>query len=236
MAKTHFDFQEFSIYHDRCAMKVGTDGVLLGAWANGVSDAQKILDIGTGSGLIAIMMAQRSNADIWGVDIDHDAIEQACENAARTKWQNRLHFIQSDIIKFHSEMFFDVITCNPPFFTASLECPDSKRTTARHNAGLSFESLIECAVRLLSQNGRFQVILPADAADYFTQEAWNRGLNLMRRCLIHSKEEQPPKRVLLDLLKGECPYPCNEHLVIRTKDGTYSDKYKYLTRNYYIHF
>lgn len=236
MAKTHFDFKKFTIFHDKCAMKVGTDGVLLGAWADSLSTANNILDIGTGSGLIAIMIAQRTDADIWGVDIDNDAIEQAQENASLTDWRKRLHFIQSDIMSFHTEKIFEVITCNPPFFTESLQCMDTKRTMARHNAGLSFKSLIICASKLLSNNGHFQVILPAESADYFVQEAWNQGLNLYRRCLIYSKENSSPKRILLDLLKGECVYPSNEHLIIRTANGEYSNKYKELTKDYYIHF
>lgn len=236
MAKKHFDFKKFTIFHDKCAMKVGTDGVLLGAWAGGIETAHNILDIGTGSGLIAIMMAQRTDADIWGVDIEHDAIEQARENALATEWKKRLHFIESDIITFHTEKIFEVITCNPPFFTDSLQSPDLKRTKARHNAGLSFKSLLLSAANLLSNNGRFQVILPTDSADYFVQEAWNQGLNLYRRCLIYSKENSSPKRVLLDLLKGECAYPCNEHLIIRMGNGEYSSEYKELTKDYYIHF
>ena len=126
MAKTHFDFKKFTIYHDKCAMKVGTDGVLLGAWTEVCPDSKYILDIGTGSGLIAIMLAQKCNAYIIGIDIDEEAVNQATDNGKKTPWSQRLHFEVENALTYIPQKKFDLITCNPPFFTNSLQCPGEK--------------------------------------------------------------------------------------------------------------
>lgn len=131
MPNPYFSFKQFTVYHDRCAMKVGTDGVLLGAWADVVS-ARNILDIGTGTGLISLMMAQRCNARIRAVDIDADAVEQARGNVAASPWQDRIEVELQDICHFTSETLFDVIVSNPPYFTDSLKCPGKQRNIARH--------------------------------------------------------------------------------------------------------
>ena len=138
MPNPYFSFKQFTVYHDRCAMKVGTDGVLLGAWADVVS-ARNILDIGTGTGLISLMMAQRCNARIRAVDIDADAVEQARGNVAASPWQDRIEVELQDICHFTSETLFDVIVSNPPYFTDSLKCPGKQRNIARHTDFLDFD-------------------------------------------------------------------------------------------------
>ena len=143
-------------YHDRCAMKVGTDGVLLGAWADVVS-ARNILDIGTGTGLISLMMAQRCNARIRAVDIDADAVEQARGNVAASPWQDRIEVELQDICHFTSETLFDVIVSNPPYFTDSLKCPGKQRNIARHTDFL--EPLFQLLPFLLLLFSLFQLVL-----------------------------------------------------------------------------
>ena len=166
MPNPYFSFKQFTVYHDRCAMKVGTDGVLLGAWVDVVS-ARNILDVGTGTGLISLMMAQRCNAQIRAVDIDADAVEQARGNVAASPWQDRIEVELQDICHFTSETLFDVIVSNPPYFTDSLKCPERQRNIARHTDLLDFDKLAESAARLLHSEGVFSVIIPADGKESF---------------------------------------------------------------------
>lgn len=128
MAKTHFDFKKFTIYHDKCAMKVGTDGVLLGAWTEVCPDSKYILDIGTGSGLIAIMLAQKCNAYIIGIDIDEEAVNQATDNGEKTPWSQRLHFEVENALTYIPQKKFDLITCNPPFLRIHCNAPEKNVT------------------------------------------------------------------------------------------------------------
>ena len=149
----YFEFKQFKIYHDRCAMKVGTDGVLLGAWAE-VTESSRILDIGCGSGLVTIMAAQRSQANVYGVEIERNAALQAIGNAARSPWGRRIHIVCEDICNFQDSTGFDTILVNPPFFEEELLPPDAARSSARHTASLSFASLLQQVARLLRDTGR----------------------------------------------------------------------------------
>ena len=142
MSNPYFQFKQFTVWHDKCAMKVGTDGVLLGAWAS-VQNAHKILDVGTGTGLVALMLAQRSlpDADIIALEIDGAAAGQARENVTRSPWKERVEVVQTDFRDYQSSDKFDVIVSNPPYFVDSLECPDQQRNAARHNGSLTYEEL-----------------------------------------------------------------------------------------------
>ena len=161
-----FRFKQFAIRQDRCPMKVGTDGVLLGAWVSVRPSDRRILDIGTGTGLIALMMAQRvPGARITGVDVED--ISQARENADASPWGGRVAFVQCPVQEFAPQGKFDLVVSNPPFFVDSLTCPDAGRTTARHAVRLPFGDLRDAVVRLLSDEGHFAVVLPADEAARF---------------------------------------------------------------------
>ena len=133
MANPYFKFKQFTVYHDKCAMKVGTDGVLIGAWAD-VSRAEKILDVGTGSGLIALMIAQRCDASVLGIDIDEDAVIQARENVMASQWSGQITIARQDVRVMANECDtkFDVILSNPPYFAEDVKCPEAQRNTARH--------------------------------------------------------------------------------------------------------
>ena len=161
-----FTFKSFTIHQDRCAMKVGTDGVLLGAWAQGGS---RILDIGTGTGIIAMMMAQRfPDADITAIDIDAEACKQAAENVRESVFKGRIIVKEEALQSYcrnHLEQqhpLYDSIVSNPPFFVNSLRNPDARRTTARHTDSLSFAELFRSVSRLLSDDGMFSAIIPTD--------------------------------------------------------------------------
>lgn len=165
MSNPYFQFKQFTVWHDKCAMKVGTDGVLLGAWTS-VESAHRILDIGTGTGLVALMLAQRSlpDANIVALEIDEAAVGQA-RKILFVRPKERVEVVQADFRKYRSSDKFDVIVSNPPYFVDSLECPDRQRAAARHNDSLTYEDLLEGVSGLLTENGFFTVVIPADVAE-----------------------------------------------------------------------
>ena len=155
-----FRFKQFAVRQDRCPMKVGTDGVLLGAWAEVRPGDRRMLDVGTGTGLIALMLAQRSAAWITAVDIDVECATQAAENFAASPWADRLDAVSVAVQRYDPVEKFDLIVSNPPYYVDSLLSPDEGRNTARHAAGLPFGELAAAVVRLLSPGGRFALVLP----------------------------------------------------------------------------
>lgn len=193
-----FRFKQFEIQQDRCAMKVGTDGVLLGAWAPG---GKRILDIGSGTGLISLMMAQRfPEASVVGIDLDADACSQASENVAASPFADRVSIVHCALQDFETEVF-DAIVSNPPFFVNSLKNPDSKRTMARHTDSLPFCDLFRGVKRLLSDEGVFSAIVPAEVLEQFVAESCFSGLFLVNKCGVKTVERKQPKRYLLTFAK-----------------------------------
>ena len=232
MANTYFSFKQFTVHHDRCAMKVGTDGVLLGAWTD-VSSSRRILDIGTGTGLIALMLAQRSSARITAIDIDSEAVEQARENVGLSPWKDRIEVHLQDVCEYAPEEGFDVIVSNPPYFNHSLKCPDSQRTTARHTDSLDAGQLIGKAAGFLHPDGWFSVVIPADQSDDFIRMATNCGLFLSRHTHVITRPSLPPKRSLLEFRKT--PVECRtDELLIELDRHVYSDAYIALTKDFYL--
>lgn len=180
-------------------MKVGTDGVLLGAWVSVRPSDRRILDIGTGTGLIALMMAQRvPGARITGVDVED--ISQARENADASPWGGRVAFVQCPVQEFAPQGKFDLVVSNPPFFVDSLTCPDAGRTTARHAVRLPFGDLRDAVVRLLSDEGHFAVVLPADEAARFIGICRDVLLPV-RRTDVRTTPRHAAKRVLLEFVR-----------------------------------
>jgi tRNA1Val (adenine37-N6)-methyltransferase len=174
-SNSYFQFKQFVVNQEDCAMKVGTDGVLLGAWFD-FKENGSVLDIGTGTGLIALMAAQRGADSVVAVEIDEKAARQAAENVASSKWKDIVTVVHSDIACFSDDKRFDAVVCNPPFFRDSLRSPDSVRSQARHNDTLSYEKLAEMANCLLSDSGLFSLVLPYDMADTFISVAAKNGL------------------------------------------------------------
>lgn len=233
-----FTFKQFHISHHRCAMKVGTDGTLLGAWASLPHTCRHILDIGTGSGLIAIMAAQRhAEAHIDAIDIDADCIAQACENVADCPWSNRITLHHTPVQGFMPEHKFDAIISNPPYFVDSLLSPDEKRSTARHTATLPFEELVAGVIRLLAPGGSFSLILPPTECDRFLSAA--RGqLFVTRRCEVHSTPTSGAKRILTELqTTPPSEIPTTDKIIIEEHGVMgYGEKYKSLTKDFYLKF
>lgn len=212
-------------------MKVGTDGTLLGAWAS-VSNREKpllILDVGTGTGLIALMMAQRfPEARVVGIDIDADAVLQAQENVAASPFANRVDILHQDFADTvgNSDKPWQAIVCNPPFFTQSLPCPDDKRTMARHDETLSYRTLATNAWQLLSDDGELSVIVPADQQSRMDAEASLAGFFKSRVCMVKTSSAKPPKRVLL-------AYKKHPAMLQRQELTIGSTEYHELTKDFY---
>lgn len=219
-------------------MKVGTDGVLLGAWADISPDQQRILDIGTGTGLIALMAAQRSeewNATIIGVEIEEGAADDATENARRSSWQERISITRCAVQEFMPSETFDHILSNPPYFVDSLLSPDGARTTARHTTSLTFDELARVASRLLSKEGRLSLVLPYEAVADMTLAAARTGLFLTRRTDVKSKTNGKPLRSLLEYRRTPTA-TLRSDITIHSEGGDFSEEYRALTRDFYLKF
>lgn len=217
-------------------MKVGTDGVLLGAWAD-VEQASHILDIGTGSGLLALMLAQRQpNASIEAIEIEQNAYEQACENALQCAWSNRITVRHTSLQDFSTQKKFNVIVSNPPFFSKSLHNPNLQRRTARHNDTLLPEELAQHSLRLLASNGKLAVIYPLPEAELFCQAAHKIGFYTCRKTFIIPSVGKTAKRVLVELQLTPCSTIENELCIEEHARHTYSNEYKNLTKDFYLNF
>lgn len=214
-------------------MKVGTDGVLIGAWAN-IAHCNNILDIGCGSGLISIMVAQRSNAHITGVEIDPDAAAQAAENVNNSLWNDRIEIVNSDIITYNSAKRFDAIVSNPPFFSNSLKCPTSQRSTARHDETLPCDKLMKFVADSLTDEGTFSVVIPCDNLQRWCDEALFKGLSTSRITEVKTVAHKQAKRVLVEFTKRVCSRATTETLVLKNESGEYSDDAKELLKEFYI--
>ena len=227
-----FRFKRFAVEQDGVAMKVGTDGVLLGAWAD-CSTAKRVVDIGTGTGVIALMIAQRSDAErVVGIDIDAAAAECAAANFAASPWSDTLEAVQISAQEFTGEKF-DLILSNPPYFVDSLLCPDSQRTTARHTTELTFEQLDKAVCRLMSSNGKFALILPTEQMERYIGLT---SLNLVRRCDVHPVEGGAVKRVMAEFA-FELQDVVTESIAIeRGRRGDYTEQYVTLTKDFYLKF
>lgn len=256
----NFRFKQFEIEQDRCAMKVGTDGVLLGAWAQG---GRRILDIGSGTGLISLMMAQRfPEAEVVGIDMDADACGQAKENVMASPFRDRVEieccrlqdFGEAGVSKT-AEAFagtseaaealetaeglraagvFDAIVSNPPFFVDSLKNPDSKRTMARHTDSLPFRDLFAGVKRLLSDEGVFSAIVPAEVVEQFVAESCMLGFYLIRKCGVKTVERKQLKRFMLSFAKHRIS-PYEEHVeTMMDSQGNRSEWYKKITEEFYL--
>lgn len=231
-----FRFRGFEVRDELCAMKVGTDGVLIGAWAR-VEDASTILDVGTGSGLIALMAAQRNTqARIMAIDIDSEAVAQARINADNSPWSERIVTERVDVTQWSTELRFDHIVSNPPYFVDALHCPDAQRNMARHTITLDFEALVASACRLLNANGRLSVILPTDGAASFRRAAFEK-LWLTRQCDIAIKEGEEPRRTMMEFMLCDTPQmPRCSELTMHDRSGGYSEEYRALTSAFYLNF
>jgi len=235
MSENYFKFKQFTIYQNNCAMKVGTDGVLLGAFAD-VKNCSSILDIGTGTGLIALMLAQKSEAKITAIEIDKDAYEQAVYNVENSKFSNNINVINSPIQDFAKTEIqrFDLIISNPPFFQHHLKSGNKKKDIARHSESLTYNELIISAKSLLNNEGRFCVIIPKDDEEYFTELCNKTMLYLSRKLNIKPTPKKEIKRVILEFCFDNKKTERTELIIEINGRHNYSEEYKKLTKDYYL--
>lgn len=231
MRNNYFHFKQFTVFHDQCAMKVGTDGVLLGATAEGGTN---ILDIGTGTGLIALMMAQRfPKAIVTGIDIDERAVTQAWTNVKASPFADRITIKHCDIATIDTTNKYDSITCNPPFFENATLCPNEQRTIARHNTTLPYSTLMQKATELLTEDGCMSLIIPTDIIGRIEEESAYASLFITKRINIRTVERKSPKRIILQLRKKQV----NE-IEITTEtlmqQGKRSEWYENICKDFYL--
>jgi tRNA1Val (adenine37-N6)-methyltransferase len=230
-----FRFKQFSVEDGNSTMRVGTDAVLLGCWAQ-PGPARSILEIGTGCGVIALMMAQRTDGRIDAIDVDAESIEQARKNFLDSPWTDNLNAVCTSLQDFvkASGRKYDLIVANPPFFIGSLKPPDERRTTARHTTSLSPEELLEGVRHLLSDDGDFFVILPSTEGMKFIAAAEPEGLFLQRQISVRPKLGKPVNRLLCMFSSKSCKKPVSEELIIRKEDGPFTNEYITFTNEYYF--
>ena len=234
MANPYFSFKRFTVWHDQCAMKVGTDGALLGAWATVSPQDRFVLDIGTGSGLIALMLAQRSEALIDAIDIDGPACQQAATNVARSPFAGRIEVHHCPLSNYQSkERKYDLIVSNPPYFIQSLRCPDATRSQARHADSLSLPTLLRESLRLLASTGRLALVLPFDQRAILLEEADRTGLHLLRETQVSTRQGTPPKRLLVELGKRIVTPVCSQ-LAIEDEAHRYTPEFIALEQPFYL--
>lgn len=238
MANNYFQFKQFVIHQDSTAMKVGTDSVLLGAWA-GVENAHNILDIGTGTGLLALMAAQRNLlATIDAVEIDVDAYNQAVINVDNTTWADRINLFNLPFQAYTMQCnkTYDVILSNPPYFNNSFKSPSNQRTQARHTDTLPFADIVTGVQKLLHANGIFVVVLPVTESEQFTQLANADGLYCKRRLMVKPNSDKAVVRVLSEFTKTPCLAMETELCIETGERHIYTYDYKRLTKDFYLKF
>jgi len=236
MEEKPFHFKQFSIHQDKTAMKVGTDGVLLGAWSNIDESVNSILDIGSGTGLIALMMAQRSFAEVIdAVEIEDAAYVQCVENFERSDWADRLFCYHTTFQEYSIEMDekYDLIISNPPFYNSTYKDLNKERALARHSESLSYEELLTGISKLLSDNGSCAFIIPYSVEDFFIKIAIKKNLVLNKRTRVRGNENSKIKRSLLQFSFREIEVE-NEELIIEKERHLYTNEYKRLVKNFYL--
>ena len=233
MKSNPFRFKQFEIHQDRTAMKIGTDGVLLGAWAE-ASHPRRILDVGTGTGVIALMSAQRfPQALIEAVEIEAEAAEQARYNFQISPWKERLHLIHTDFKDFQSSHRYDLIVSNPPYFDEDYLSADAKRNLARHTRSLSLWDLIEKAEKYLSPQGSIVLILPVQKESELRDILHQQALYINRLTYVKGTYKSPVKRILLQISSVKTNFEPQE-LVIEEARHRYTAEYIALTKDFYL--
>ena len=231
-----FKFKQFSVHHQKTAHKVGTDGVLLGAWTSLSHQPQGILDIGAGSGLIALMMAQRSSAEnIDAIEINADAFEECVHNFEASPWNDRLFCYHGDVKTLAQEpdLKYDLMVSNPPFFERTQETNLNGRNQARNQVSLSESDLLESVQLLLNKNGQFATILPYQNHQTFIEKAKVKGLFLNRMTHVKGQKHAPPKRSLMQFGYKKQAFTADE-MVLEISRHIYTDEYKALVKDFYL--
>ncbi len=235
MAEPTFRFKQFELSDTHCAMKIGTDGVLLGAWAE-CREAKSVIDVGAGSGLLALMIAQRSpNCKVTALEIDNGAAADARDNIAASFFSQRISVIKGDFAKYIPDDKADLIISNPPYFIQGEHSADVTRATARHQDDLSFENLARYADIHLAKSGSLALVAPYDALDDIIYHCEMNRLKLRRQCTVYSKADKEPIRILCQFYRVDGAIQYSD-LTIRNADNSYSSEFINLTKEFYLNF
>lgn len=234
MSNGYFNFKQFTINQDRCAMKVSTDVCILGAWTKVRPDCNRILDIGTGTGLLALMMAQKTDAGIDAIELDQGAALQAKENVAASKWRDSIHVIHTDAVTYNYEHKYDCIITNPPFFNNSLLGNKNQRNLARHTLSLSYRNLFSIVRDNLAVGGSLSILLPLDEFALWEQLLLANKWHVGKKLNMHPREGQATNRVVAICQPGKGWAFEQEDLYIRTKGDSYTPEFAALLSPYYL--
>lgn len=235
MSNTYFRFKQFTVHQDRCAMKVSTDACIAGVWTKVPADAKRALDIGTGTGLLALMLAQKNqDVIIDGIELDIDAAEQARENVTASPWADRINIIQADASLHLYKDCYDFIITNPPFFNSSLLSHKEQRNMARHTGSLNYRALFNILKDNLTDNGRASVLLPVTEHEIWAHILRENKWSVMERLYIYPGKGKPANRIVSICAKQEGIVPKDEHLTIRSADGGYTNEFHKLMQPYYL--
>jgi tRNA1Val (adenine37-N6)-methyltransferase len=241
MSKDIFTFKQFSVNHGASSMRVGTDAVLLGSWAEmdaSYTSGARVLDVGCGCGLIGMMIAQRYPfASVLGIDIDAPSVYEAKENAEASPFASRMEFMVADVRSFSEDSsrgLFNFVLCNPPYYTEDTLPPDDRRSKARNSHHLSFAELVSSVTKILSADGVFAVVIPMQARGEFVGEALKNNLNLRRECSVKTTLRKAPKRVLLEFDLQKNNVIDVQTIVLQNPDGSRSEEYSTLCKDFYL--
>lgn len=238
MTEKGFCFKQFEIRQGDCAMKVGTDGVLLGAWAS-LPEEGNILDIGAGTGILSLMAAQRApQARITGIEIDEKAAQQARQNVSNSHWCDRINIVNSDFTAWAvgTEQRYAAILSNPPYFEQSLLSPDESRTTARHTTSLNYDHIFDLSRHILLPQGTLSLVIPDMLYRHINDIAMVYGWGASRYTQVRTTARKAPKRALCEWRRNHYAPCLNDTLTIHDAQGEYSQEYVALTGNFYLHF
>lgn len=242
MKSPYFNFKHFRVRHDRSAMKIGVDSVLLGGWVS-LEETESLLDVGTGCGILALMGAQRSNSLVCNaIEIEPDAVSDARDNFSQSPWADRLHLTDGDFLSFakapENVGRFDLIISNPPYFQSGKDSEESPRMLARHQGGLSPFSIIELGASMLKPGGRIAMILPIEFLLSILRSAEELRMNVRRLNSVRAHPKAPVKRLLMELVKGKMkePVPPLEELTLESSPGVPMPWYRELLKDFYLKF
>ena len=231
-----FEFKKFKIHQNNAAMKIGTDGILLGAWAD-LSDKKKGIDIGSGTGIISIMLCQRNEIlEIDSIEVSEKAVLDAKKNIKNCKWNERINLIHKDLKLFSTENKYDLIISNPPYFQKSLKPKDLDRLKARHEVSLNYKDVLNFSEKHLLKNGTINLILPIDQKQEVIEYAEKFGLYVSKECIVFPKPNKNPHRLLIELSKTKKTFESQSLTIENDGRHNYTDNYKKLTREFYTIF
>lgn len=235
MSNTYFRFKQFTVHQDKCAMKVSTDACILGAWVEIAADTQKILDIGTGTGLLTLMMAQRSEgAVIHGIELDEAAAQQAFENVQSSPWKDRIEIINADATTYEFTQQYELIVSNPPFFNNSLLGSNAQRNNARHTLTLTYQHVFDIISKNLSIGGAAVILLPVEGLSDWQKILVAHGWHIATMLEIHPRTGAEANRVICVCKQGIMDACKTQHLFIREAGNEYTDTFQQLMQSYYL--